>query len=383
MSHAILSPSASDRWIQCPASIRMTRNLPEQEGSVYAQEGTQFHTLCELTATYRLLKGSKRIYEQEYLDWALNTDEEWHQDQLMHLENWITFLEECLDEEPGAQLLLEQRVDTGIPGCWGTADALIIYPDRIQVIDIKYGSGYRVSAVDNSQLLLYGVGALGLVEDPLRIQDVTVSIWQPRMDNVSEFTLPRKALLKWRDDLVPLAQLALGEDAPFGPSESACRWCPIAGECGPRTRAMLNEDYGDPDLLTGEELAEAFARVSTLKRWAADIEDTALKRAYERTGSVPGFKVVQSGGRRVLLDPEKAVNILLEAGYEPEKVFARKPAPFGQLDKLLGGAEKLQEVLGDVLGKSEGRLSLAKESDPRPAADALNSAETDFAEITE
>lgn len=382
-SHAILGPSASHRWIQCPASVRMTRDLPEQPDSPYAREGTQFHTLCEVTASHRLLGTEPPNYAVHKLDWALETQEEWQDDQLSYVEQYITFLQECLAEEQGARLLLEQRVDTGIPGCWGTADAVIVYSDRIRVIDVKYGVGIRVSAFENSQMMLYGVGALALVDDPLKIHEIMTTIWQPRLNHIDDYTVLRTDLLRWRDNLVPVAQLALGEDAPFGPSPSACRWCPIAGTCLPRTKKLLAEDFGDPDLLSGDEMAEAYGRTAELKRWISNIEDAALKQAYETAGAVPGFKVVRSGGRRSILDDAKAVDILLDAGYPPESVYTRKPATLGQLEKLTGSGEKLQEVLGDLLVKSEGRLSLAKESDPRPPADALHSAETDFAVIKE
>lgn len=360
----------------------MTRDLPKEEESVYAREGTLFHLLCEARASARFdLDEDLFDINMRYLEWAVEVEDEWRDEQMSHSHEWLDFLSELMAEDPDAILLLERRVDTGIPGCWGTADAVIIYPDRIHVVDIKYGSGVKVSAIENSQLRLYGLGALSLV-DSLTIREITTTVWQPRMKNVSSETLTRRELLQWGDEIEPIALLALGEDAPFGPSEDACRWCPIAGDCGPRTRWMLNQDYGDPDLLNAEEMAEAYSRVSTLKRWAADIEDAALKRAYEEDGSVPGYKVVRSGGRRKILDDKVAVARLLDAGFDPEEVSTRKPATLGQLDKLIG-PERLQEVLGDLLVKSEGRLSLALESDPRPPADALQSARNDFADIHE
>lgn len=383
LGHAILSPSASGRWLTCPASVRMTRDLPQEENSVYAQEGTQFHTLCELTARHRLLGGSDVEYERDFLDWVLETDPEWQEDQLRYVEDWIQFLNECLDDDPRAVLYLEQRVDTGLPGCWGTADAVILHPDRIHVIDVKYGAGYRVSALGNSQARLYGIGALNtLVDDPLTIHTVTNTIWQPRMNNISEETLTRRDLHKWKAEVKPIAALALGEDAPFGPSEGACRWCPIAGTCAPRMRHMLNQDYGDPDIMTGEDMAEAYSRTSELKRWITDIEDAALKRAYEDAGSVPGFKVVRSGGRRTIPDKGKAIDALVNAGFDLDQVSNRSIVTLDKLEKLTEGPDKLQQALGDLLVKSEGRLSLAPNSDSRPPADAVHSAQTDFADVT-
>jgi hypothetical protein len=360
----------------------MTRDIESEVDSVYAREGTQFHTLCEVEASRRILSKEPGDYAVGYLDWALETEGDWQDDQLLYVEKWIELLREYLAEEEGARLYLEVRVETGIPGCWGTGDAVIVYSDRIRVIDIKYGKGIRVSAIGNSQARLYGVGALfTLVKDPLAIKEITNTIWQPRLNNLSEETLTRAELVRWRDDLIPIALLALGEDAPFGPSESACRFCPIAGDCGPRAKFMLAQDFGDPDILSGEELADAFTRTSHLKRWITDIEDAALKRAYEEDGSVPGFKVVRSGGRRTITNPEAAVDRLLDANFDPDQVYSRKPATLAQLEKLVGSPEELQQVLGDLLVKSEGRLSLAKDSDPRPPADAIHSAQTDFAEI--
>lgn len=383
LGHAILSPSASSRWLSCPASVRMARDLPAQEESIYALEGTQFHTLCELTARHRLLGGSDEEYTREYLDWFLETNEDWHEDQLSYVEDWIVFLEERLVGNPGATLFLEERVDTGIPGCWGTADAVILFSTHVHVIDVKYGAGYRVSATENSQARLYGLGVLNsLVTTDDNIEFVTNTIWQPRMDNVSEETLSVADLFSWADQVKPVAAIALTEDAPFGPSEEACRWCPVAGSCAPRMRHMLNQDYGNPDLMTGEEMAAAFLRIPELKAWLTSVEDTALKRAYEEAGSVPGLKVVRSGGRRVILDKEKAIETLVAAGFRMSAVSTRSVATLGVLDKLAGGPDKLQEVLGDLLAKSEGRLSLAPDSDPRPPADAVQDAMSDFADIS-
>lgn len=383
MGHAILSPSASSRWSRCPASVRMSRDLPPQPESVYAREGTLFHTLCELSLKHHLGQTSEEEYALDLLDWMVECPDEWREDQFRHLGEWIEFVDSYLGEDPEATVYVEQVVQTGIPGCWGTADFSIVFTDgSLVVIDIKYGAGLKVSAVENSQLRLYGLGALNtLVSDPLTVPDVTMVVWQPRMSNISRETLTRQELYAWRDGLLPIAELALGEDGPFNPSEVACRFCPVAGECAPRAKYMLDQDFGDPDLMTGEEIADAFARAGELKQWVTDVQDAALKRAYETDGSVPGFKVVRSGGRRSIVDPEKAVSVLLEQGYPEDKVFSRKPATLGELEKLTGSADKLQEVLGGLLVKGEGRLSLVPNSDAREKADAVHSAESDFAEI--
>lgn len=361
----------------------MARYAPEQPESVYAREGTAFHSLCELTLRHHLGRSDKKEYNRDLLDWMLGSEDEWKNDQFAYLDQWLAFVDDILQDDPDAELYLEQVVDTGVPGCWGTADLVVVHSDgRIRVVDIKYGAGLWVSAVENSQLRLYGVGALNtLIDDPLTVHEITITVWQPRMDNVSDETLTRKELLQWRDELIPVAELALGENAPFGPSQDACRFCPAAGFCSARTEYMLAQDFGDPDVMTGEEMADAFSRVDEIRQWITAVSDEALRRAYEDAGSVPGFKVVRSGGRRSITDPETAVDTLLELGYPEDKVYSRKPATLGALEKLVGSADELQEALGGLLVKGEGRLSLVHESDKRPEADALHSAKTDFAGI--
>ena len=43
--HALLSPSSSERWINCPPSAK--ENAVSETGSTYAQQGTDAHALCE------------------------------------------------------------------------------------------------------------------------------------------------------------------------------------------------------------------------------------------------------------------------------------------------------------------------------------------------
>jgi len=378
-AHAKLSPSASGRWLECPASVRLLRDIDTHVSSPAAQEGTDFHLLCEITARYRLLGGDEAEYQEALLDWAMETVPEGIADQLMYLEQWIDYLEECLAEEEGAQLFLEQKLQTGIPGCWGTSDTVIIYSDRIKIVDIKYGKGMQVVAWDNPQLMLYGLGALSLVDGNIQVRDVELVAWQPRRDNVSEYHISRKDLEAWREQIRPIAELALTEDAPFGPSEDACYWCPVAGTCKARAEKMLALDFGDPDLLSPAELAEAYSMVKEISRWTAAVSAAALDAANDK--KLPGYKVVLSGGRRSIPDSAKAIKVLVDEGFDREAVARESIQTLGVLDKLAGSGDRLKLILGDLLVKGEGSPSLAPESDPRQPADALTTAKGDFADI--
>jgi hypothetical protein len=47
MSHAILSPSGAERWLNCTPSVRLEQQFPDNAG-VAAAEGTLAHSLGEL-----------------------------------------------------------------------------------------------------------------------------------------------------------------------------------------------------------------------------------------------------------------------------------------------------------------------------------------------
>ena len=124
---------------------------------------------------------------------------------------------------PDPAVMVEQRVDFSrwVRQGFGTADALIIADGTLHIIDLKYGSGIEVSAEDNPQLKCYGLGALDQFGDLYDIDEVRLTIYQPRRQNVSEWRLPASDLLAWADTLLkPAADLTWA-----GKGDVACRPC--------------------------------------------------------------------------------------------------------------------------------------------------------------
>jgi hypothetical protein len=375
MAHARLSPSASERWLSCPASARMEAALPPQPSSPYAQEGTDAHTLAELEGRYAFGLISVTEYARRRDEWVQATPEDQQPDMIRYVEKYVEFLRERMT--PNSTIQFEKRVDTGVPGCWGTADAIISTPTHIDVVDFKYGQGIAVEAPGNTQLRFYGVGGLELYNLLGTIDTVSVWIYQPRLDLVSHETLTVGDLLAWREEVTPVAAAALDGTGWFGPSETACRWCPVAGECKPRLEHMTAMDFGNPDLLSPEEIAEALERMPEVKDWVKALEAVALTKAYTEGVRIPGFKVVKSGGRRGFPDPTKAIARLIETGYTAEQVSELRIKTLGALENLVG-KEELPKLMGSLLVKSEGRESLVPESDSRPAISSHSEAMKDF-----
>ena len=387
-AHATLGPSGAARWMRCPASIRMAEKAPRQGDSPHAAEGTMAHELAEIEAGYQLLTHDRPAYQQALSDWTAQFQQMYGDDaprlaeMRQHVQEYVALLDERLQAYPSSTLMLERRVETGVPRCWGTADAIILSPQHIEVIDLKYGKGVPVDAEENPQLMLYGVGALDTYGDILGdVEHVTVTVHQPRLDSISSYTVDPAALRAWRTGVVaPLARQALTDRAPFNPSEEACHWCPAAGICRPRMEHMLREDFGpDPDLISPEDLADVLPRLKDITAWCGDVKASALHRAYSLGETIPGHKVVKSGGRRVFSDDAIAIQTLIDNGYPASDVATTKLKGVTTLEKLLG-KEDFTALLQPFIHRTEGSLSLVPDTDKRRAVNPEAAAADDFAE---
>ena len=396
--HARLSPSSADRWISCPASVRVIERLePKDEGSAYAAEGTMAHELGEIRASrwFGLISEKEFLsrlgdWEKRMSDYPEGTIEEMER----HIVDYVDFLEERRKLGVSA-IFLEQRLPTGVPESWGTSDAVIVAPSRIEIVDLKYGAGVPVSAVGNPQLRLYALGALdeydGLIGDA---EEITMTIYQPRVSSVSSDTMTVAELLRWREEVaIPAAVKALYEPyAHFGPSEKACRWCPLAGTCKPRMVWSTRRDFGDlasddgvveppePEVMTPEEISKVLPRLPRVTSWAKDVEAAALDLAYAQGQKIPGYKVVRSAGRRTITDPTAAIQHLIDLGFTAEQVADFKIKGFGALEKAIG-KDTVKESLDEFITIPPGRESLVPESDKRKEISAVSDAQDDFKEV--
>lgn len=387
--HALLSPSAAERWLECPASIRMGEKAPTQnEDSIYAAEGTLAHSMAEQLVGSLLLN---RPSETNLLVWeaADRFGREAADEMYAHAQGYLKFIEGRVagfEKDGGCAILLEQRMDTGIERCWGTSDAVLVGASRIEVIDLKYGSGVRVSPVRNPQLMLYGLGALKTFGFMGNAETVTLCIYQPRVeDGANAWEISVADLLSWKDKVASIAATALHDDAaPFHPSPNACRWCPAAGICKPRADqalAVAMGDFGlgaDTDVLTPEQTAAVVSVARDIRAWLSSVEEEALRAAYATPGAIPGYKVVLRGSRRFIANPDGLYLALSAAGYEPGQIGTWKPRGLGELEKLLGGRAAFDALCAPYVEKTAPGPSLVRESAPGEPIDGVGEAKKAF-----
>jgi hypothetical protein len=356
--------------------------IPDDHGSVYAQEGTAAHVLAELMARFQILESINTLEFHEAVQaWAkeygIESDAE--AEMTDHGQKYVDYLRHRLDEIPDSQLLLEQKLPTGVPSSFGTSDAVIVSPTLVESVDYKYGLGVKVEAFENPQIRLYGVGALEAYGDLLgEVEKVRLTIVQPRLDHLAYEEMLAADLRAWRDSIIPIAEQALGPDAPFGPSDEACRWCPASGQCVAQMEYATQRDFGiKPDVMDQHELAEALDQIPLIKAWVAAVEAYALNRVYSEGNPIPGYKVVMSGGRRsVTGDVADLVKTATALGYKTDDVAVLKARGIGELEKALKG--DFDTIAAPFITKGSGSPSLVPESDKRDAISPEGQAAHDF-----
>ena len=375
-SHAYLAASASERWISCPPSAKLCSQV-EDQSSLYAQEGTDAHSLCQYLLELALGRHSRdptdnlTFYNAEMQEAA---------------EGYAAFVMEQLAEVkqhcPDPLVCVEQTVDFSkwVEHGFGTADAAIVADGMLYVTDMKYGLGVLVSAAGedgngNSQLKCYALGLLDTFGSLYDIRRVRLTIYQPRRQNVDSYELSTEELLRWAEEVLkPAAKLAYVGDGNFS-AGTHCRFCKVRATCRARAEysmQLAKYDFEDPPLLTESEIAEILPRIDTLQAWADDVRAYALKQALAGT-QYPGFKLVEGRSNRRYTNEEAVARAVLEAGYDP---FEQKLLGISAMTKQLG-QKKFNEILKGLVEKPQGKPVLVPDSDRRPA---YSTASSDFTE---
>lgn len=233
--HSTLSPSSAAIWLKCPPSALLNAKLPQEE-SEYAKEGTEAHALAE----YKLKKllGIKADDPRSSFSYLTDEMEAHTADYASFVYEKIKALKEC-GQNP--HVMIEQRLEFSayVPEGFGYADAVIISDDEIEIIDLKYGAGVMVDAEMNPQFLIYALGALELASALYDVKKVTLTAFQPRKENISEFSISKEDLLKWAEEvLVPSAKLVSSGGGDFSAGEH-CRFCRSRFTCRKRTEYCL------------------------------------------------------------------------------------------------------------------------------------------------
>lgn len=367
-AHALLSASSSSRWLACPPSAVAATLYPSTE-TEYTREGTLAHEVAEAVCSN----------SHPRFDALLATDGV--TGQMIDCANaYRDYIQEQV-KGPDAVVLLEQRLDFSpwVPDGFGTGDCLIFQGRHLDVIDYKYGQGVEVSAEDNSQMRLYGLGAINEFGAIYEIETVSLHIFQPRKDNISVETLTVEELRAWGEEIKPIAIDASRGEGQHSAGDH-CRFCPHAGVCPALTASCLAIFNGlsaaHVPTLAPEQVSAILEQESVISSWLKAVKERALASLLEGE-EIPGFKVVAGRSSRSWADDLEVRAALFMAGYTLEEITKTETLSPAAMEKAIG-KKKVAELLSGQILTYPGAPTVAPASDKRPVYDRLAEAKKDF-----
>ena len=371
VKHALLSASSAHKWISCPPSALLSKKF-EDTSSSFAQEGTDAHTLAQYKLEKLLGLETKDPTESlSFYDEEMNSHAEYY--AAFVIEQLEKARETCADP----QILIEQKLDFSkyVPEGYGHVDCLIISDGTLTVIDYKYGLGIKVSAERNPQMFCYALGGLALFDGIYDIDNIHLIIYQPRRENISEYSISKSELIKWAEEvLAPTAQLAIKGEGEYKAGDH-CQFCKAKAICRKRAEYNLElakYDFEEPATLDNDEIAAILAKADELVSWVNDVKEYALKEALNGT-KFEGFKLVAGRSNRKYTDEAAVADVIIAAGKDP---FEKKLLGITAMTALLG-KKTFEDILGGLTFKPPGKPVLVTADDKRPV---YNSAFEDFDE---
>lgn len=381
MSHAVLSCSGSERWLNCTPSARLEQQFPDRAGQA-AEEGTLAHALGELLIRHKLNRIKKYLFEEELAKIRAHklydTSMEEHADDyaLYVLEQFA----EAQTKTKDAILFTEQKLDLTeyVPEGFGTGDVVIIADGMMLVIDLKYGKGVPVSAVNNKQMRLYALGAYVAFQHIYEINEVSMTIYQPRLDSISTDRIHFNDLRKWAaTELKPLAALAFEGKGEYKPGKH-CQFCKARAVCrafAEHNLVIAKHEFKLPDLLRDEEVSDIMDRAKIFQNWLTSVEDYALDQAVNNGKSWPGYKLVEGRSNRKYSDEALVLKALED--QDLDKVAPRSVLSITAMEKVIG-KKLFDEKVTPLVFKPNGKPTLAPLSDKRQPINSIETAKADF-----
>lgn len=373
--HSTLSASSAHRWLSAPPLPQLEKLFPK-DASPMAAEGTAAHALCE----YKLRKALGQKIKRPASDFDNDDMEAYTDDYCSYV---MEEFQKANLNHPGTTVLIEQRLDFSkyVPDGFGTGDCIIIADGLMHIIDFKYGKGVRVAAENNPQMKLYALGALNNYSMLYNRPDtIEMTIFQPRIGNISTWSLETDTLLHWaKTELKEKAELAINGQGvvKYGP------WLQFSN-CNAVLRVRYDEykklqalQLKSPHLMNNEEIEEVLANVDELIKWANQVKAYAQDLTINHGKQWTGFKVVEGRSIRRYKDEAKVAQVAKANGFT--NIYQQSLLPITKLEKVME-KKNFDELLGPYIYKPAGKLTLVPNSDKRPAVDTTN-AQDEFTEV--
>jgi hypothetical protein len=385
-AHALLSASGASRWLACTPSARLEETYPDNAGEA-AKEGTLAHEYGETI----ILRSLDRITQSQYdaIVSGIKAHPLYFEGMDEYCQDYASYvlgeLEEYRRKTPDTLIDIEVKLqfDEWVPGGFGTGDTVIITDKRLRIIDLKFGKGVPVDCRENKQMMLYALGALWIYKWIYSIDVVEMTIYQPRLENISSWEIGAQQLENWAEGfLKPRAQMAHNGEGDFAPGDH-CRFCKAKHRC----RALAEEAQkaeelypATPESLGDKEIADILKKASLYVTWVNSITDYAQDQAVNHGKQWPGFKLVEGRSNRTYTDEDRVASTLLNNGFERFHIFTEKLLGITAMEKAIT-KKKFDALLSQLVIKPEGKPTLVPLDDKRPALNTAARAAQAFADV--
>lgn len=408
--HATLSPSKRMRWSKCPGSVREEAKYPDTSGAG-AIDGTHSHTLLETCVKAIIASTDNGSDPFDYIGQTLTDHEgEFKVDKARatRVMYAIHYINERRDEL-GSNVVIasERKVDpialTGRSDLKGTCDIQIghLASGTLEIADYK--DGMNLVEPDSEQLRQYAVAAMSELNESnrQRIKTLRLTVIQPKVADkglqpirFKDFDA-QEFLASELPKLIAEAATTDDPNAPLIPSKPGepdhCKYCKHKGACAALTDQMMetagitfaNLDVAkeaagkQPTELSDEQIKELVEAAPVLRSMLEGVEAEALRR-MEGGHAIPGLKVVRGRGSRTwAFDEPEMAEKLKKFGIPKDVLWETKLVSPAKAEKLKwkkrDGSEKqlserqLKTLTEEYIKKSDGKLTVASDSDPRPA----------------
>lgn len=404
-THSILSPSKRYRWANCPGSIREEKKYPEGPSGPAAIDGTHTHTLLEKSIIEMRppVQFIGQRLEDHDGDFAVDAD------RATRAGLCFDYVQTRVSEYNG---LCEVRAETkvnpeyllGRDDMGGTIDVIIIGGDTLELIDYKDGMN---DAWESAKLQLeqYAYGVLSGYQIPINLPypftKIRMTVVQPKLalkggEAIRSIETTVRELLDNSGVIVSQAHRTDQPDAPLIPGDLQCKYCPVKACSARAQKAMESVDMTfpnvtsndvvfqaadkDPHAMTDQQLAQLLEAAPLVRQLIENAEAEVLDR-LKRGLKVPGFKLVNGrGSRNWSLSDDEMAERLIKMGIPKGEVYETKLVSPAKVEKLKwkakkGGEEVVKQLSErqlatlekDYITKMAGKITVAPESDSRPA----------------
>lgn len=366
--HALLSPSSSERWLNCTPSARLA-DAAGSKTSGYAEEGTTAHELAEYVLKSWIYGTFYPECDELPVPENIASNKYYSEEMKEAIGSYVDFVTgEFYEMQKGpfggsVATYLEEKLDISgyAPESFGSADVSLVSEQMLHIIDLKYGKGVKVPA-ESPQFKMYALGVLAKFGGP-KVKRVRMSVGQPRLNHYDTIEMGVSDLLEWAEEVLkPKAKLAYegkGEQVVG----SWCQFCPVKATCRAQKNEIIKdfEDHPDTLLMTDEEIIDMLGKIDRYKSWLESINQYAYSEAMKGK-KWDGYKLVEGRSARKIVDPDKVRDKLLNT-YLEDEVLNISLKGITDLEKLMGKKVFAAEV-GEYVKSQPGAPKLVPYNHP-------------------